>query len=306
MPIRIPNDLPAAPILRQEGLVVMREDEAARQDIRPLEIAILNLMPEKAVTETQIARQLGRSPLQVNLSLLTTSTYKPRNAPDGHMAAFYKPWSDIAQRKFDGLIVTGAPIERMAFENVAYWPELTAIFDWAGRHVSSVFALCWGAQALLFHRYGVPKYEFQEKLSGVYRHRRLAERFPIISGFDDEFPVPVSRWTEVRRADIERQGDLIILAEGEDAGICLLQDRPGRNFFMFNHFEYDADTLAWEYDRDKEANGQAAILPHAYFPNDDPRQTPKNTWRSHAQLLYSNWINAVYQMTPFDLSEIGE
>lgn len=304
MPIRIPNDLPAAPILRQEGLVVMREEEAARQDIRPLEIAILNLMPEKVKTETQIARQLGRTALQVNISLVTTSSYRPRNAPEGHMAAFYKPWTEIARNKYDGLIITGAPIERLPFEDVAYWPELVDIFNWAAGNVTSMLALCWGAQALLYHLYGLPKVEYPGKLSGVYEHRRVAERYPIISGFDDCFRVPVSRWTEVPRAAIAGEADLVILADSDIAGVCLAQDRAGRNIYMFNHFEYDADTLAWEYARDQEAGG-APKVPANYFPGDDPTRTPRNTWRSHAQLLYGNWINAVYQMTPFDRQAIA-
>lgn len=304
MPIRIPNDLPAARILRYEGVTVMRDDEAARQDVRPLQIAVLNLMPEKVKTETQLARQLGRTPLQVEMTLLTTSSYKPKNTPQGHMSAFYRPWEEVREHKYDGLIITGAPIERLDFEEVVYWPEMTEILDWSARNVHSSFFLCWAAQAALFHYYGIPKYDMGRKLSGVYRHRRLMSGMALTQGFDDEFAVPVSRWTEVRREDFEDNPDLLIMAEGDEAGVCLMQSRDQNRVFMFNHLEYDSHTLGDEYRRDAEAEGGADV-PAYYFPDDDPNKEPRNSWRAHAQLLYGNWINMVYQTTPFDSSKIG-
>lgn len=305
MPIKIPNDLPAATTLREEGVEVMAEQDAARQDIRPLEIAVLNLMPEKIKTETQIARQLGRSPLQVEMTLLTTSTYKARNAPEDHMAAFYQTWEDVKNRKFDGLIITGAPIERLDFEEVHYWPEICEVLDWAASNAHGSLYLCWAGQAALYHHYGIPKYDMGRKLSGVFRHQVLASDRAIVSGFDDEFTVPVSRWTEIHADDIKAHPELEILAVSQDAGICLMQSRDGGQVFMFNHLEYDRETLGDEYRRDLESGG-GAEMPVNYFPGDDPAAKPMINWRSHGQLLYGNWLNMLYQTTPFDMSKIGE
>lgn len=304
MPIKIPNDLPASTILRDEGISVMREDDAIRQDIRPMEIAVLNLMPEKVKTETQLARKLGRSPLQVTMTLITTGSYTPKNAPASHMSTFYKPWKEVRHRKFDGLIVTGAPIERMDFEEVVYWPEMCEILDWAETNVHGCFYLCWAGQAALYHHYGIPKYDMGRKLSGIYSHRLRTRSQPLVVGLDDDFDVPVSRWTEVHEDDIARHEDLIVLADSDDAGICLMQDRSGRRVFMFNHLEYDAGTLRDEYERDRAASPDAQV-PARYFPDDDPSREPRNRWRSNGQMLYGNWLNIIYQTTPFDIEQIG-
>ena len=254
MPIKIPNDLPATKVLREEGVMVMREDDAIRQDVRPLRVAILNLMPEKVKTETQLARNLGRTPLQVDITLLTTSSYRPKNVSASHMDDFYREWEDVQREKFDGLVITGAPIERLDFEDVLYWSELRDILDWTEQNVHSCMFLCWSAQAALYHRFGIPKYELPEKLSGVYRHRVLSPASDIVAGFDDEFRVPVSRWTEVRRPDFEAHKGLQIVAESDDAGICLVESADALQFYMFNHFEYDHWTLRDEYQRDTAAN----------------------------------------------------
>ena len=304
MPIKIPNDLPSTDLLLDEGVELLREQDAVRQDIRPLQIALLNLMPEKVKTETQLIRQLGRTPLQIELTLLTTGSYEATNAPQGHMAAFYQPWPEVKDRKFDGLVITGAPIERLEFEDVKYWPEFAQILDWAATHVHSCYFLCWAGQAALHHYYGVPKYDLGKKLSGVFDHRRTIRRHPLIAGFDDVFRVPVSRWTEVRHADIEKHDDLAILAESDESGVCIAQDEARRRAFVFNHFEYDANTLKKEYFRDLEKDDGTRIPAH-YFPQDDPAIEPRNDWRSHAQLLYGNWINQIYQTTNFDISKIG-
>ena len=305
MPIKIPNDLPSTEVLLDEGVVLMREQDAVRQDIRPLQIAVLNLMPEKVKTETQLIRQLGRTPLQIELTLLTTGSYEAKNAPQGHMAAFYQTWSEVRERKFDGLLITGAPIERLEFEEVLYWPELTEILDWATSHVHSCYFLCWAGQAALYHYYGVPKYDLGRKLSGVYTHRRVEERHPLIAGFDDHFRVPVSRWTEIRHADIDQHDELSVLVESVESGICIIEDEARRRVFVFNHFEYDAGTLRDEYRRDVDSSGDGIVPPAHYFPGNDPSKEPQNDWRSHAQLLYGNWINEIYQTTPYDMSKIG-
>ena len=308
MPIKIPNDLPSIDVLLDEGVSLMREQDAARQDIRPLQIAVLNLMPEKVKTETQLIRQLGRSPLQVELTLLTTASYEPRNAPAGHMAAFYQAWPEVKDRKFDGLVITGAPIERLEFEDVKYWQELTELFEWAEDHVHGCYFLCWAGMAAAYHYYGVPKYDLGRKLSGIFPHRRVAHRRPLIAGFDDEFHVPVSRWTEVRRADVEKHEALEVLAESDESGVCIVEDVAKRRVFVFNHFEYDATTLADEYKRDTEASGGAAdgvAVPAHYFPADNPDAAPVNNWRSHAQLLYGNWLTEIYETTPYDINRIG-
>lgn len=305
MPIKIPNDLPSIGVLHDEGVILVREEDAVHQDIRPLQIALLNLMPEKIKTETQLIRQLGRTPLQIELTLLTTASYEAKNAPRGHMAAFYQTWPEVREQKFDGLLITGAPIERLEFEEVKYWRELTEILDWATDHVHGCYFLCWAAQAALFHYFGAPKYDLGKKLSGVFPHRRVTERHPLIAGFDDVFQVPVSRWTEVRHADFDAHENLEILAESDESGICIVQDSDHHRVFVFNHFEYDATTLGDEYARDITATGGKVALPAHYFPDDDPSSAAPNQWRSHAQLLYGNWINEIYQTTPYDMSKIG-
>jgi len=304
MPIKIPNDLPARQFLENEGLVVMSESDAVRQDIRPLRIALLNLMPQKVKTETQLTRLIGATPLQVELSLMTMASYKPKNVPQQHMIDFYRPWEDVAHEKFDALIITGAPIEKLPFEDVIYWKELTRILDWTQDNVFQSLDLCWGAQAALYHFYGTPKYELPEKMFGVFPHEVATPNSMLLRGFNDIFPVPVSRHTETRREDIEKIPELVILAESREAGLCLVQDTARRHIYMFNHLEYDDRTLSEEYQRDVEA-GLDIQKPKYYFPDDDPRQRPANTWRSHGHLLISNWINEVYQHTPFSIDQIG-
>ncbi len=308
MPIKIPNNLPAFEKLRAEGVGLIGEDEASRQDIRPMQIALLNLMPEKPKTEAQLARLLGATPLQVELTLLTTSTYRPNTVPLSHLQSFYKTWEEVRDRKFDGLIVTGAPVELMPFEEVRYWEELCGIFDWSRTNVHSCFHICWGAQAALYHLHGVPKHTLAAKRFGVYSHhvieRRDARRPALLRGFDDYFLVPVSRHTEVREADIPRDAGLEILAVSNAAGLCLLQDVPARTVYMFNHLEYDTFTLHDEYQRDRAARADVT-LPIAYYPDDDPEKPPRNCWRAYAHLLFGNWINEMYQTTPYDMAMIG-
>lgn len=308
MPIKIPNDLPAAEKLVAEGVRVIGEHEASRQDVRPMQIALLNLMPEKLKTEVQLARLLGATPLQVELTLLSTSTYRPNNVPLSHLQSFYKTWEDIKHRKFDGLIVTGAPIELMPFEDVKYWPELAKIFDWSLTNVHSSFHICWGAQAALHHFYQVPKYTLPDKRFGVFNHfvveRREAARSPLLRGFDDYFLVPVSRHTEVRAADLPPKSGLDILATSNAAGLCLVHDPAHRSTLMFNHLEYDSFTLRDEYQRDQEA-GRHVTIPQNYFPDDDPTKPPRNCWRAYAHLLFGNWINEMYQTSPFESDQIG-
>ncbi len=305
MPIRIPNDLPARRILEDEGVMVMTEDSASRQDIRPLRIALLNLMPNKIKTETQFARLVGASPLQVEFTLIRMTNHQPRNTPQEHMLAFYESWEDVKDQYFDGLIITGAPIELLAFENVTYWSELKQIFDWTQSHVHSTMTICWGAQAALNHFHHVPKHTLQQKSFGIYRHRNLNPSSPYLRGFSDDFSMPVSRWTEVRRAELPRNANLEILMESDQVGLCLVNDPAHRMLFMFNHIEYDTLSLAEEYQRDVAAEKEIQ-KPHNYFPDDNPARAPENRWRSHAHLLFGNWINEVYQSTPFDLRDLGE
>lgn len=309
MPIKIPNDLPAAAMLAAEGVRLIDENEALRQDVRPLQIALLNLMPEKPKTETQLARLLGATPLQVELTLLTTSTYRPQNVPLSHLQAFYREWGDVRQQKFDGLIITGAPVEMLPFDDVKYWPELAAILDWSRTHVHSCFNICWGAQAALYHFHGVPKHTLPVKRFGVYTHyvieRRDAQRPGLLRGFDDYFLVPVSRHTEVRQEDIPKDSGLEVLAVSNAAGLCLVHHPGDRDVFMFNHLEYDTYTLADEYERDRASRSDVS-LPLNYYPDDDPSKAPRNCWRAYAHLLFGNWINEIYQATPFEISEIGE
>ena len=304
MPIKIPNDLPARAILESEGVMVMREAEAIRQDIRPLRIALLNLMPNKVKTETQVARLLGATPLQIELTLVKITNHVARNTPSDHIISFYRDWEDVRAEKFDGFITTGAPIETLPFEEVTYWDELRRIFDWTQTNVHASFNICWGAQAAVHHFHGMPKYQLPAKAFGVYRHRNLAPASPYLRGFSDDFSIPVSRWTEVRRDDIPAASGLKVLMESDDAGLCLLDDPAHNALHMFNHVEYDSGSLADEYFRDVKANTPIS-LPRNYFPADDPARLPENRWRSHAHLLFGNWINQLYQTVPFDLEDIG-
>ncbi|WP_340115233.1 homoserine O-succinyltransferase [Pelagibius sp. 7325] len=304
MPIKIPNDLPARETLQREGVLIISDTDAIRQDIRPMKIALLNLMPKKIETETQIARVLAGTPLQVEMTLFAPSGYTPKNTPREHMIDFYRPWQEIREEKFDGLIVTGAPIEQLPFEKVLYWDELRRIFDWSLDHVHGTFALCWGGQAALYHFHGIPKHQLPEKRFGVFTHRVLDHTSLLMRGLDDEIDIPVSRHTENRREDLAGHEDLEILIESEEAGLCLVHDKRLRQVYMFNHLEYDSTTLDAEYRRDV-AKGEAIHLPQHYYPGDDPKRLPVNTWRGNAHLLYSNWINYLYQTTPFDVAAIG-
>ncbi|HVZ08533.1 homoserine O-succinyltransferase [Rhodopila sp.] len=304
MPIKIPNDLPARTVLDRERVPVITEDVALRQDIRPLQIALLNLMPEKIKTETQLLRVLGATPLQVEMTLLRPATHESKNTPQEHLTAFYNTWQDVRHRRFDALIVTGAPVEHLAYEQVTYWQELTEILDWTRTHVFSSLFICWGAQAALYHFHRLPKYDVGAKRFGVFRHRTVKPFEPLTSGFDDNFFVPVSRYTEVRPADVVAVPGLEILVESDQSGICLIQEAAARRIYMFNHLEYDAETLLGEYRRDRDA-GLETALPFNYFPDDDPDLAPRMTWRAHRTLLFGNWINMVYQGTPYDLEQLA-
>lgn len=304
MPIKIPDDLPARATLDAEGVMVLREADAVRQDIRPMRIGLLNLMPNKIRTETQLARLLGSTPLQVELTLVKMTNHVARNTPSDHIISFYHDWEDISSQRFDGFIITGAPVETIPFAEVTYWDELRRIFDWTQTNVHGCFNICWGAQAAVHHFHGMPKYLLEEKAFGVYRHRNLAPASPYLRGFSDDFSIPVSRWTEVLRADIPAASGMSILMESDEAGLCLLDDPAHRSLHMFNHIEYDSGSLSEEYFRDIAA-GKPVATPHNYFPDNDPKRPPENRWRSHAHLLFGNWINQLYQTTPFDLSQIG-
>ncbi len=304
MPIKIPNQLPAREVLAREGVAVMDERTALRQDIRPLQIGLLNLMPNKIRTETQFARLLGASPLQVELSLVRVGSHKAKNTAEEHLISFYQTWDEIADRKFDGFIVTGAPIELLPFEQVSYWDELTQILDWTATNVHSSFFVCWGAMAAAWHFHGVPKYTLPQKAFGVYRHKNHAPASPYLAGFSDDFAIPVSRWTEVRAADFKPESGLELLMESDVTGPCLAAEAAGNRLYMFNHIEYDSTSLKEEYDRDVAA-GVPIEVPHGYYPDDDPSRAPLNRWRSHAHLLFGNWINQVYQTTAYDIRQIG-
>ena len=306
MPIRIPNDLPAAAALQQENIFVMPQDRAITQDIRPLEIVLLNLMPTKIVTETQLSRLLGNTPLQVNLELMHTTSHQPKNVSADHMLSFYKSFAELKHRKFDGMVITGAPVELMPFEEVDYWPELCEIMEWSKTHVHSTFHICWGAQAGLYYHYGINKRTMDEKLFGVFPHTADYKRAILLRGFDDTFWVPHSRHTTVDRADIEAVPELKIIASSEKAGVYAVMNKGGRQIFVTGHSEYDQDTLNREYLRDK-SQGLPIHVPENYFPDDDDTKEPIVRWRSHANLLFSNWLNYfVYQTTPYDIMSIGE
>lgn len=302
MPITIPNNLPARHELEAEGLSVIPESDAVHQDVRPLRIGLLNLMPQKERTETQLARLIGATPLQVELTLVTTASYTPTNVSQKHMRDFYRSWDSVKKEHFDGFIITGAPVEQMPFEEVFYWDELTEILDWTQSHVTQSLGLCWGGQAALYHFYGVPKYQLPGKLFGVFDHKVVAEKTDLLRGFNDVFPVPVSRHTEVRREDIPVGPDMTILAESDEAGLCLIEDRARRHIYMFNHLEYDASTLKAEYERDQVA-GKTVALPQNYFPDDDSRRAPTNGWHRHARVVFGNWLAQVHRDTPFDRAQ---
>jgi len=302
MPIKIPDQLPAREVLVREGVSVMDERTALRQDIRPLQIGLLNLMPNKVRTETQLARLIGATPLQVELTLVRIGNHKAKNTSEEHLIAFYETWEAVRKRKFDGFIVTGAPVELLPFEDVTYWRELERIFDWTTTNVHSSFFICWGAMAAAWHFHRIPKYTLEKKAFGVYRHRNNAPASPYLAGFSDDFIVPVSRWTEIRAADVP--AGLDVLMESEETGPCLLAEPAGNRLYMFNHIEYDSLSLKEEYERDVAA-GTPIEVPHEYFPDDDPARRPLNRWRSHAHLLFGNWINQVYQTTPYDLDSVG-
>jgi homoserine O-succinyltransferase/O-acetyltransferase len=305
MPIKIPNDLPARLTLEKEGVMVMTEDTAHRQDIRALRIGLLNLMPNKIKTETQFARLIGATPLQVDLSLIKITNHKSKNTSHDHMIAFYRDWEKLRNEKFDGLIITGAPIELLEFEDVTYWDELRKIYDWTQTHVQSTFNICWGAQAALYHFHHVPKHTLAQKAFGIYRHKNLSPASPYLRGFSDDFSMPVSRWTENLKSELPANKGLEVLMESEEAGLCFVADNPHRQLYMFNHIEYDTNSLGDEYRRDVEA-GKTINPPANYFPGGNPSAMPENRWRSHAHLLFGNWINEVYQSTPFRLEDIGK
>ena len=304
MPIKIPATLPAHDVLRREGVMVMSEETALRQDIRPLQIGLLNLMPKKVQTETQFARMIGATPLQIELTLIRMSEHQSRNTSAAHLETFYEPFATARERKFDGLIITGAPIEHLEFEAVDYWPELCEVFDWTRTNVHRTMGICWGGMALLHHFHGVPKHLLPAKAFGCFRHAAVEPASPFLQGFSDSLMVPVSRWTEVRSEDVRLHPELRILLDSPDVGPCLIEDTPNRALYMFNHLEYDSTTLKEEYDRDLMSGGPIA-MPVNYFPDNDPARAPENRWRSHGQLLYGNWINEIYQTTPFDTADIG-
>lgn len=304
MPIKIPANLPAHAVLSAEGVMVMDPSHADRQDIRPLRIALLNLMPLKIQTENQFARLIGATPLQIELTLLRMTSHQTKNTSSDHMEQFYKPFSAVRDEKFDGLIITGAPIEHLDFQDVTYWPEMVEVMNWTQSHVHATLGVCWGGMAMINYLHGVKKYERPQKAFGCFRHQNLEPSSPFLRGFSDDFVVPVSRWTEIKQDEISAVPGLKTLLGSSETGPCLVEDPAHRTLYLFNHFEYDSNTLKQEYDRDI-ANGTPINIPGHYYPGDDPSQTPLNRWRSHAHLLYGNWINEIYQTTPFDRNEIG-
>ena len=306
MPIKIPNDLPAVKTLNDENIFVMTETRAITQDIRPLKMLLLQLMPKKIETETQLSRLLGNSPLQVDLELIHTKSHKSKNTSAEHLLAFYKTFDDVKDQTFDGMIITGAPVELLPFEEVEYWEELCTIMEWTKTHVHSTFHICWGAQAGLYYHFGIEKKPLDKKMFGVFKHTADYKRSILLRGFDDEFWVPHSRHTTVLREDIEKIPGLRVIASSEDAGVYAIMNKEGRQIFITGHSEYDADTLNREYVRDKNL-GLPIKVPVNYFPNDDDTQEPIVRWRSHANLLFSNWLNYfVYQTTPYDIMNIGQ
>lgn len=305
MPIRVQNDLPAKKIIENENIFMMDENRASSQDIRPLEIAILNLMPLKEATEIQMLRSLSNSPLQVNMTFLTTSSYIGKNTAKSHLDQFYLTYEDVKAKKFDGLIITGAPVEKMEFEDVAYWDELCDIMEWSKNNVTSTLHICWGAQAGIYYHYGIKKIPLEKKLFGIFKHNVHHRKEAFVRGFDDEFNVPHSRYTTILAEDVYNNPNLTVLADSPEAGICIVMADEGRQFFVFGHLEYDRITLDEEYKRDI-AKGLDIDIPKHYYPNDDPEQTPILSWRAHCNTMYSNWLNYyVYQSTPYDVEAIG-
>lgn len=304
MPIKISNELPAAQTLKNENIFVMTEKRAMKQDIRPLKIAILNLMPTKIVTETQLLRLIGNTPLQVDVDLIKLSSHKSKNTSQEHLLSFYKTFDEVVDTKYDGMIITGAPVEKLEFEQVDYWQELCRIMDWTTTHVTSTFHICWGAQAALYYHYGIPKKPLEKKLTGIFRHKVRNKRKMLVRGFDDIFYAPHSRWTTVDEDDIKQCKDLEIIAASDEAGVYIITSKKGKRIFVTGHSEYDVNTLSDEYFRDLE-KGITDTFPRHYFPDDDPKKKPVMLWRGHANMLYSNWLNYhVYQTTPFDINSI--
>ncbi len=304
MPIKIPSNLPAFDVLTSEGVMVMDPNRAERQDIRALQIGLVNLMPKKIQTETQFARLIAATPLQIELTLIRMSEHETKNTAPAHMETFYHPFSDVKDRKFDGLIITGAPIEHLPFESVTYWEELKSLMNWTQTNVTSTFGVCWGAMAMIHHFHGVQKHILEEKLFGCFRHQNLASASPFLNGFSDDLLIPVSRWTEMRQDEIDGRGSLRTLLGSDETGPGLVEDPDHNAIYIFNHLEYDSDTLKQEYDRDV-AQGTPINVPLNYYPDDDPAKTPLNRWKSHAHLLYGNWIHRIYEETPYDISQIG-
>ncbi|SIS62238.1 homoserine O-succinyltransferase [Paracoccus saliphilus] len=307
MPITLNEDLPAYRILSDEGVMVMSPGRAAMQDIRPLRIGLLNLMPKKIQTENQFARLIGATPLQIDFQLIRMSEHESRHTAADHMESFYRPFREVEEtgEKFDGVIITGAPIEHLTFGDVTYWDELRRVFDWTQTHVHSTFGVCWGGMAMAWHFHGLEKHMLDHKAFGCFRHRNLFPTSPYLRGFSDDVLVPVSRWTEVRQSDIDARPALTTLLASHEVGPCLVEDTGHRALYIFNHLEYDSTTLKDEYDRDVD-NGRPVTVPRNYYPDDNPAQAPANRWRSHAHLLYGNWINEIYQTTSFDITRIGE
>lgn len=304
MPIRLPSNLPAFKTLSEEGVMMMSEDSAERQDIRPLEIGLLNLMPEKEKAERQFARLIGSTPLQVKLTLVKITNHKPKNTSPEYLSKFYKSFNDIKNQKFDGFIITGAPIENLEFEQVNYWKELCQIIDWSSNNVHSVFAICWGAMAMLNYRFGINKIPLKEKAFGCFRHSNLAPYSPYLRGVSDDIIIPVSRWTKINSSDFSNIPDLKILLDSKYMGACLIEEINNKTLYMLNHIEYETNSLKDEYLRDLKNNNKIR-LPYNYFKDDNPDLEPLNRWRSHAHLLFGNWINQIYQEVPFDIEKVG-
>lgn len=304
MPIKIPSNLPAHSVLSSEGIMVMDPSQADRQDIRPLRIALLNLMPLKIQTENQFARLIGATPLQIEFTLIRMSAHQTKNTAASHMEEFYRTFNMVRDEKFDGLIITGAPIEHLDFEEVTYWDEMVKVMNWTQTNVHSTFGVCWGGMAMINHFHGIQKHMLNKKAFGCFRHQNIAPSSPYLRGFSDDFVIPVSRWTEMREDEIKEAFGLKVLLRSVETGPCLVEDLAHNALYIFNHFEYDSTTLKQEYDRDV-ANGTETNVPGNYYPQDDPNLVPQNRWRSHAHLLYGNWINEIYQTTPFELENIG-
>ncbi|MDO7634005.1 MAG: homoserine O-succinyltransferase [Paracoccaceae bacterium] len=304
MPITLPQTLPAFDLLQKEGVMVMTPERASTQEIRPLRIALLNLMPKKIQTENQFARLIGATPLQIDFHLIRMSEHQTKNTAAEHMEAFYRPFSAVKSEKFDGLIITGAPIEHLPFTGVTYWAELQEVMDWTQTNVHSTFGVCWGGMAMINYFHKVDKHMLSAKAFGCFRHRNIAPTSAYLRGFSDDFVIPVSRWTEMKQEEIASKAGLKILLSSPEVGPCLIEDAAHRALYIFNHFEYDSDTLKQEYDRDM-AEGTPINVPLNYYPDDNPVLAPNNRWRSHAHLLYGNWINEIYQTTPYNLNDIS-